>query len=84
MGLLYVRIGRKTDAVALLRRAALLAPANPQYVYTYAVALAETGKGEESRRVVEAALQRFPEYAPLREEALNRRAAWSEERSQRP
>ena len=67
MGLLYVRTGRKAEAVPLLRRAAQLSPADPQYVYAYAMALAETGKTDEARRVTQAALQRFPHFTPLQD-----------------
>jgi predicted CXXCH cytochrome family protein len=64
--LLYVRTGRKAAATPFLRRAAALSPANPLYVYAYAMALAETGKRQEAKQVLEAALQRFPDYQPLR------------------
>jgi predicted CXXCH cytochrome family protein len=71
MGLLYVRAGRKPEALPLLRRAALLSPADPQYVYAYAVALAETGRRDEAARVLDAALQRFPDNSQLRDARAN-------------
>jgi len=67
MGMLYVRTGRKADAPPLLRRAAALSPANPQYLYAYAIALAEAGRREDAMRVLDAAVQRFPDDTHLRE-----------------
>ena len=60
LGLLLVRTGRRTDAIAELRAAATLAPGNPQYLLVYAVALVETGSPAEGIRVLEGAAQRFP------------------------
>jgi len=66
LGMLYVRTGRRPAALPLLRRAVALSPANAVYVHVYSVALAESGRTSEAIRVLEAALQRFPDNAQLR------------------
>ena len=44
LGLTLVRLGRKSAAVAEFERATNLAPTDPRFLYTYAVALYSTGK----------------------------------------
>ncbi len=67
LGLLHVRTGRTPGSVELFRRAAQLAPSNPQYALVHAVALAETGRRQQAIRVLEAAVERFPGHAGLRD-----------------
>jgi predicted CXXCH cytochrome family protein len=67
LGLLYVRTDRKPAAVALLQRASELAPTTAQYVYVYAVALAEVGQRDAALAVLGAAAQQFPDDAQIRD-----------------
>lgn len=48
------------DAVEALRRAAELEPAQPRYVYVYAVALQSTGRAAEAAVVLKKALAATP------------------------
>ena len=67
LGLLYVRTGRTADSVEHLRLARELAPANPQYAFVFAVALAETGRLPQAIQELEALLARFPAHAQARQ-----------------
>jgi tetratricopeptide (TPR) repeat protein len=67
LGILYVRTGRIQQSISLFDSARFLAAGNPQYVYIYAVALAEVGRVEEAISVLEAAQQDFPSDAQIRE-----------------
>lgn len=67
LGILYVRTGRIQQSISLFDNARFLAADNPQYVYIYAVALAELGRVEEAISVLEAAQQDFPSDAQIRE-----------------
>jgi predicted CXXCH cytochrome family protein len=60
LGLLMVRRKDMPAAVAELKRAAELAPADPRFAYVYAVALHGTGKTQEALAAVESALSRAP------------------------
>ena len=66
LGLLYVRTFRLPESLVLFQQAAELAPGNPQYVYVYAVALAELDRVEEAITVLTDARQRFPDDAQIR------------------
>jgi tetratricopeptide (TPR) repeat protein len=54
LGLLYVRQGRREQALALLERAYKLLPAVPRYGYVYAVALHDAGSIEQAITVLAA------------------------------
>jgi Flp pilus assembly protein TadD len=60
LGLGLVRQHRVSDALPELARAAALDAGNPRYQYVYAVALHDSGKTDEARRVLRAAAARFP------------------------
>ena len=66
LGLLYVRTFRLPESLALFQEASELAPENPQYVFVYAVALAELDRTDEAITVLETARQRFPNDAQIR------------------
>ena len=67
LGILYVRTGRIEQSLALFQRASMLAVDNPQYVYLYAVALAELGRVAEAIGELQVATQRFPNNAEIRQ-----------------
>lgn len=67
LGILYVRTNRIQQAISLFDSARSFAADNPQYVYIYAVALAEMGRIEEAISVLEAAQQDFPNDVQIRE-----------------
>ncbi len=58
LGLQLVRAKRYGDALVWLHFAAAGAPENPRFAYVYAVALHDTGKAAEGRRVLEQAARR--------------------------
>ena len=60
LGLLRVRQGETDEAVAELKRAALLAPDSIRYIYVYAVALHSTGQVEAALAVLREADARHP------------------------
>lgn len=66
LGLLYVRTFRLPESLVLFQAASELAPENPQYVFVYAVALAELERIDEAIAVLETARQRFPNDAQIR------------------
>ena len=67
LGLLYVRTGKRKDALPLFERASALAPNNPQYALVYAVALVESGERAKGIKVLESAAQRFPDNSAVRQ-----------------
>ncbi|MBN4053691.1 ammonia-forming cytochrome c nitrite reductase subunit c552 [Haliea sp. AH-315-K21] len=67
LGILYVRTGRIQQSLGLFDSARTLAAENSQYVYIYAVALAEVDRVEEAISVLETAQQDFPNNAQIRE-----------------
>jgi tetratricopeptide (TPR) repeat protein len=67
LGILYVRTERIQQSIELFDNARTLSPENPQYVYIYAVALAEIGRVEEAISVLLAALQDFPNNVQIRD-----------------
>jgi tetratricopeptide (TPR) repeat protein len=67
LGLVQVRLKNRQAAMRSLQRAAELAPNEPRYSYVYAVALQDTGKTAEARRVVDEALKRIPGNSLLNE-----------------
>jgi predicted CXXCH cytochrome family protein len=67
LGILYVRTGRIQQSISLFDSARILAADNPQYVYIYAVALAEVGRVEEAIAALELAQLDFPNNAQIRE-----------------
>jgi predicted CXXCH cytochrome family protein len=60
LGLLLVRGGRTSEAVAELEAAARLAPESARYGYVYAVALHDTGRRGPARDVLGRVLSRHP------------------------
>lgn len=66
LGLLYVRTFRLPESLQLFQQASALAPDNPQYVFVYAVALAELERADEAIAVLETARQRFPNDVQIR------------------
>lgn len=76
LGLALVRQHRVPEALAELASAAELAPDDPRYAYVYAVALHDTGKPDEARRVLEHAAGRMPGNA----EILSALASYARER----
>jgi predicted CXXCH cytochrome family protein len=60
LGLSLVRQHRVPDALPELARAVSLEPGNARYAYVYAVALHDTGRIDEARRVLRDAAARFP------------------------
>jgi predicted CXXCH cytochrome family protein len=67
LGLLRVRAGDLDGALDALRRAAELAPGDPQFAYVYSVALHDAGRAAEAERVARAASERAPGDRALRE-----------------
>lgn len=67
LGLLYVRTDRMAESVGRFQRASVLAADNPQYVYLYAVALAEVGRVDEAISELQLAAQRFPNNLQIRQ-----------------
>ncbi len=67
LGILYVRTGRIQQSISLFDSARSFSPDNPQYVYIYAVALAEVGRVEEAIEALELAQQEFVNNAQIRE-----------------
>ena len=55
LGLLYVRQGRIEEGMEYLEKSVLAAPQNPNFAYTYGVALNSTGKPQEAIRILEEA-----------------------------
>jgi tetratricopeptide (TPR) repeat protein len=60
LGLALVRQKRYAEAMASLKRAAELEPAQPRYAYVYGVALQSSGQADEARRVLASALLASP------------------------
>jgi tetratricopeptide (TPR) repeat protein len=60
LGLALVRQRRLPEALASLGRAVELAPGHAPYAHIYAVALYESGKGEQAMRLLERARARQP------------------------
>ena len=60
LGLSLIRQQRLPDGVVELQRAAKLSPANPRYVYVYAVALNSTGKPKQAIMVLQGAHNAHP------------------------
>jgi Flp pilus assembly protein TadD len=60
LGLALVRQKRTNDALAELALAAKLAPEDARFAYVYAIALYDTGKRAEAKKVLELALARHP------------------------
>ena len=67
LGLLQVREKKMPEALASLKRAADLAPAETRFTYVYAVALHEAGYTREALAVVENTLEHAPGDRPLRD-----------------
>jgi tetratricopeptide (TPR) repeat protein len=59
-GALSIRLGRTDEGLRRLRRAAELAPDDPQVIARLARGLRQCGQGDEARRVLRAALFRNP------------------------
>jgi predicted CXXCH cytochrome family protein len=66
LGLLYVRTGRTSQSVSLLRKASELAPDNPQYALVHALALIETGDRPRGLAILATAQRRFPHDTQIR------------------
>ncbi len=60
LGLALVRQRRKADALAELRRASELDPADTRFGYVYAVALQDGGQAAQAIRVLEQVISRHP------------------------
>jgi len=60
LGLLQVRNKDSAAALASLKRATELAPANPRYAYVYALALKEHGEPRDALQVLKAAYDQDP------------------------
>ncbi len=60
LGLCLVRQHRLTEALPELARAVALDPGNPRYQYVYAVAVHDSGRIDDARRLLRAAASRFP------------------------
>jgi predicted CXXCH cytochrome family protein len=65
LGLALVRLGRGSDALAYLARAAALAPGRAPLAYVYGVALNSEGQSAEAIDVLERALVRHPDDRDL-------------------
>jgi len=71
LGLALVRGKNYPEALDQLATANRLAPDNPRFAYVYGVGLKSLGKPEQSRAVLQAALQRHPWDAALLNAALS-------------
>ena len=60
LGLSLVRQKRLPDALPEFREAVVLAPGDARFAYVYAVALINSGKPQDARAVVDAAIKRNP------------------------
>jgi Flp pilus assembly protein TadD len=65
LGLQLVRAKRYDDATVWLRLATEGDAGNARYAFVYGVALHDTGRGDEGRRVLEQAARRHPGNADI-------------------
>jgi predicted CXXCH cytochrome family protein len=71
LGLALVRAKNYPEALDHLAKASMLAPDDARFAYVYGVALKSLGKPEQSRAVLQGALQRHPWDAALLNAALS-------------
>ena len=67
LAIAYTRSDRDNAAEAALHEALRLVPGHPLASHEYGLLLRRSGRLNEAREIYEEALQRFPEYTPLRQ-----------------
>ncbi len=82
LGLLWIRIGKKDEALGMFEQAAKFGPENSRNGYVYAVALSSAGNRQQALQVLEATYRRHPNdpqlvfmLATLHRDQGNRRTA---------